>query len=239
MCSHSRLPAGSAGVSMHLPRASNFQPWNEQRRPSVLDAAVGEVGAAVRAMALHEAVAVPGLDRAPGLRPSSAHRLDRPRRPASRRPGRPAASSGAAACRRRARPDARHQLVLLGADHLDASTASRVWYFQAARSYAGSRGGAPHLPQLLVAPAADAEADREVAELRLAAPNVSSARGYHFSQRRLDLGAVPAWRRPDRPVGDQPPHAVGAERGVEALLGHHRRIARANGARLEFSNAFR
>ena len=34
MCSHSRLPSGSAGVSTHFPAASNFQPWNEQRSPS-------------------------------------------------------------------------------------------------------------------------------------------------------------------------------------------------------------
>ena len=72
------MPSGSAGVSRHLPFTSNFQPWNEQRRPSRFQPSEGEVGAAMRAAALDQAVAaLPVLEDHEVL----AHQLDRLDRP--------------------------------------------------------------------------------------------------------------------------------------------------------------
>ena len=60
MCSHRRLPSGSAGVSTHLPRRRT--PAVERAAQAVrLDAAVGEVGAAMRAVALDQPIAVRGF----------------------------------------------------------------------------------------------------------------------------------------------------------------------------------
>jgi hypothetical protein len=46
---------GSAGVSRHLAVAANFQPWKGQRMPSASCARKGQVGTAVRAVAVKQA----------------------------------------------------------------------------------------------------------------------------------------------------------------------------------------
>ena len=90
-----------------------------------LDAAVGQVGAAVRAVALHQAIPEFCLvqDEVLGEKP---HRLDRPLalHLVHQRHRLPVAAQQLAG--RRARPDARHQLVLLAANHATRGTGQRA-----------------------------------------------------------------------------------------------------------------
>ena len=55
MCSQNRLPIGSAGVSQALPRDVEQPAVKHAPQPAILEPAVGEIGAAVRAVAVEEA----------------------------------------------------------------------------------------------------------------------------------------------------------------------------------------
>ena len=70
---------GSAGVSRHWPVASNSQPWKAQRRPPCLEPAEGEVGAAMRAMAIDQAVAARLVAKQHEVLAEQLDRADRPR----------------------------------------------------------------------------------------------------------------------------------------------------------------
>ena len=69
---------GSAGVSRHWPDTSNSQPWKAQRSPPCLQPAEGEIGAAMRAMAIDQAVAAVLVAKQHQV---FAEQLDRPHRP--------------------------------------------------------------------------------------------------------------------------------------------------------------
>jgi hypothetical protein len=110
------LPSGSAGVSGGIE-----QPAVEQAaQAAVFDAAIGEVGAAMRAVAIDHAERAGLVTEQDGILPQQADGLDRPVAlqllgqrgrlpvPAQQRAGRGA----------RARPG--HQVVLLGAHHRNA-----------------------------------------------------------------------------------------------------------------------
>jgi hypothetical protein len=88
-------------------------------QPAVLQPAVGEIGTAVRAMAIEQTVAVLVLEHHKVL-PEQAHRLHRPLgvELIDECRGLPVIAQQLA--RRRSGADARHQFVLLGADHVVA-----------------------------------------------------------------------------------------------------------------------
>jgi len=100
-----------------LPSTSNSQPWNRQRRPPSFQASEGEVGAAVRAVAVQQTVPAAFVAEQHEILAQHAHRLGRPLcgQFVGEGHGMPVMTHQGATTG--ARTDAGHQLVLLGTHH--------------------------------------------------------------------------------------------------------------------------
>ena len=116
-CGGTCCPCGSAGCSRQAPATSYSQPWNGQRRPPSSQRAKRQVGAAVCAMAVQQAVASGRIAEQHQVFAEQADPFHRAWRHRAPRPARPAASNAASARRTGCRVRLGDQPVLLGGEH--------------------------------------------------------------------------------------------------------------------------